>query len=355
MRELRSRGTLPIAVAPEDEYAERIRAEGIRFVAMAMDNQGTSPSRDLALVWRLYRLFQAERPSAVLTYTPKPNIYASLAAMPLRIPVTNNVAGLGSAFTRGGWVAGVADVLYRCALPASRRVFFQNDDDLALFRRRWLVRTSRSERLPGSGVDLQRFQPRTVTRNDGAFVVLFVGRILADKGVRELVDAVRRLQGHHPRIELRLLGPLNVENPTAIQAAEIEAWEKAGVVRHLGFTDDVASHIAEADCVVHPSYYREGVPRSLLEAAALGKPIITADTIGCRDAVDDGITGFLCRPRDAADLAEKMERMIALTPREREAMGRGGRTKMEREFDEQIVINRYLEVLESIGSPRRTT
>jgi glycosyltransferase involved in cell wall biosynthesis len=171
---------------------------------------------------------------------------------------------------------------------------------------------------------------------------------LWDKGVGEFVEAARRLRSRFPEAKFQLLGFLNVQNPSAVPRSAVESWEAEGVVTYLGSTDDVRPYYADVDCVVLPSY-REGTPRTLLEAASMGLPIITTDAVGCRETVDDGITGFLCKLKDPLDLAEKMERMLLMTPEKRGEMGIAGRAKMEREFDDRIVIEQYLAVVREIS------
>ena len=176
--------------------------------------------------------------------------------------------------------------------------------------------------------------------------------MLWDKGVGEYVEAARIVKRCFAGADFCLLGFLNIQNPAAISRSQMDAWLAEGVVRYLGVREDVRGEIAAADCIVLPSY-REGLSHSLLESAAMGRPIITTDAVGCREVVDDGVNGFLCRVRDAEDLAKKMERMLALSREERSEMGRHGREKMEREFDERIVIDRYLDVLSRLTEKRR--
>jgi glycosyltransferase involved in cell wall biosynthesis len=171
--------------------------------------------------------------------------------------------------------------------------------------------------------------------------------MLWDKGVGEFVEAARLLKRRGTNADFCLLGFLDVQNPAAISREQMDAWVKEGVIRYFGVSDDVRTEIAAADCVVLPSY-REGTPRTLLEAAAMGRPIITTDAVGCREVVDDGVNGYLCRIKEAVDLAEKMALMEALSPTERAVMGRRGREKVEREFDEQIVIDKYLAAIREI-------
>lgn len=348
MEALAEQGYVPVAVAPYDSYADKIQAAGFSFIPLEMDNKGVNPIQDLRLLGRLYWLLRTERPVVVLGYTAKPNIYASLAAASLNIPVVNNISGLGSAFIQGGAVASILKVLYRLALRRSKKVFFQNDDDMHFFFNAGLVRKEVADRLPGSGVDTVRFAPRMVPLAGEKFVFLLVARMLRDKGVGEFVEAARVLKARYPHVECQLLGSLDAINPTSIPKENVNTWVEEGVVKYLGTTDDVAAVMAAANCVVLPSY-REGTPRTLLEAASLAKPIVTTDAIGCREVVTDGVNGFLCRVKDAADLAIKMEQMLLLPKVEREAMGQRGRQRMLAEFDEKIVIDRYLAVVKSVN------
>lgn len=336
-----------VAVAPFDEYATQLHALKCRYIPLPMDNKGTHPGRDLLLLARFFMLMRAEKPDVYLGYTVKPNIYGSLAAHTFRIPVINNIAGLGTVFIKGGWLNQLVRGLYRIALSRSIRVFFQNDDDRQLFVSGGLVSEAVTDRLPGSGIDLVKFQPtplpaRPVVR------FLLIARMLWDKGVGEYVDAARLLKQRGIEAECCLLGFLDVQNPAAISRSQMDDWVAEGVVRYLGVSDNVREEIAQVDCIVLPSFYREGTPRTLLEAAAMARPIVTTDSVGCRVVVDDGVNGYLCKPRDASDLADKMERIVRMSPAEREVMGWRGRVKIEREFDEQIVINKYLSAIESV-------
>ncbi len=364
-----------VALAPPDDYAVRLVELGCRFVPMPMANSGTNPLQDSVLLWRFWWLLRQERPGVYLGYTVKPNVYGSLAAHWLGIPVINNIAGLGAVFIEDGWLVRLVRGLYRMALSRSAKVFFQNPDDKALFIDGGLVRAEVTELLPGSGIDLARFAPvpktnvivrnaetkqsmtpdtmdchgAGVPRNDGAagFRFLLIARMLRDKGVGEYVEAARQLRQRWPQAEFCLLGFVDVQNPAAISRAEMDAWVAEGVVNYLGVSDDVRTQIATADCIVLPSY-REGTPRTLLEAAAMARPIVTTNAVGCREVVDDGINGYLCQVRDAADLAAKMEQMLVLSPAQRSEMGQRGRAKMEAEFDERIVIGKHLRAIDSI-------
>ena len=310
-----------------------------------MDRKGRNPLADLLLILRLHRLFRSERPDLILTYTAKPSIYGSLAALPLKIPVVNTVPGLGHIFSTRGALAWIAKKLYRAALRRSRKVFFQNHDDLRFFLRERLVDRAIAERIPGTGVDTTKFSPGGGERPEGPFVFLLVSRLLWNKGVGEFVEAGRTLRQTGHDAQFRLLGFLDPDHPGAIPEGQIRDWESEGVVSYLGGTDDVRGPMRTADCIVLPSYYGEGVPRTLLEGASLGKPLIAADSPGSRDIVDNRVNGLLCRPRDAEDLAQQMRSMLCLSPESRGRMGEAGREKVCREFDERMVIERYLDAI----------
>jgi glycosyltransferase involved in cell wall biosynthesis len=350
IRALVANGYEVLAVAPSDEYASHLTELGCRFVPLEMDNKGTHPGRDLLLFFRFLKLLRREHPDIFLAYTVKPNIYGSLAAHILGVPVVNNIAGLGSVFIRDDWLTRLVRWLYKLALSHSKHVFFQNNEDLQMFVVQGLVCPNQVSRLPGSGIDLKRFQYSPMTALEShPFHFLLVARLLWDKGVGEYVEAARTIRLKYPEVKFQLLGFLDVKNPSAVSSRQMNDWVKEGVVEYLGASDDVKPYLIEANCIVLPSY-REGVPRSLLEAAAIGRPIVTTDTIGCRDVVVDGLNGLLCRVKDAKDLAKKMQLMIEMTPSKLSCMANFGRKKVEIEFDETIVINRYLATIKSILS-----
>lgn len=344
-----------VALAPYDKHVPQLTKMGCRFVEIPMDNGGTHPLRDAHLLWRFWKTLRTISPDVYLGYTVKPNIYGSLASHWLSIPVINNIAGLGSAFIKGGWLVHVVQALYRAALSRSAKVFFQNDDDRQLFLQSGLVRLEKTDLLPGSGIDLLRFQPAVMPRKFSGvrkFRFLMVARMLNDKGVMEFVEAAAMLREKWPHVEWCLLGFLDVKNPSAITHKQINDWVASGFVRYLGEREDVRHEIENADCVVLPSY-REGIPRSLLEAAAMARPIITTDAVGCREVVDDGINGLICKVRDASDLASKMQAMLELPEISRIEMGLKGRKKMEEIYDERIVIKKYLEAINSVMNTNR--
>lgn len=337
-----------IAVAPADGYEHQVSALGCRYVALPMQSQGLNPLKDAILFFRFLRLLQIEKPIAYLGYTVKPNIYGSLAAHALSIPVINNIAGLGAVFIRQNWLTVLVRRLYALALARSAKVFFQNDDDRQLFTAMALVKPEATDLVPGSGIDLNAFAPAILPSRQQPVRFLLIARMLWDKGIREFVDATRLLKQQGVALEASLLGFVGVENPAAIPLMDIQAWHEGGLVEYLGSTDDVRAHIAEAHCIVLPSY-REGVPRTLLEGAAMSRPLIATDVAGCRDVVEHGVNGYLCAPRSAEALASAMLAFIRLSPQERKAMGEASRLKIEADFNEVIVFRKYLSVLSAIS------
>lgn len=346
---LRAAGYRIAAVVPGDHHAEALVQGGTEIISVPIDSKGMSPLRDLLLTLRYRRALQRARPSAALFFTAKPNIYGSIAAASLGIPVINNISGLGTAFIAGGWLERVVTALYRVALRRSATVFFQNRDDLAMFVARGLVRPDQARLLNGSGVDLGQFEPAAARVTPGPPTFLLVARMLWDKGIGEFVDAARIVRRQLPGARFLLLGPLGVANRSAVPAQRVEAWVAEGVVEYLGEQVDVRPFVSEADCVVLPSY-REGLPRTLIEAAAMGRPAITTDVPGCRAAVDDGITGFLCESRSGASLAEAMLRFAGLDEAARQTMGDAARAKAVREFDERDIAAAYIDALARAGA-----
>jgi glycosyltransferase involved in cell wall biosynthesis len=353
IRGLRDAGYEPVAIAPQDPAADsRMREFEIERIEVPIQRSGLNPLTDLALLARYRRLLKRLRPAAYLGYTIKPNIYGSLAAASFGIPAIPNVSGLGTAFIRSGPLQDFVKALYRVGFKRVPVVFFQNSEDRQLFVSRKLVRSDQARLLPGSGVDLERFTP--VPLPEGPPTFLLVARLLRDKGVVEFVEAARILRAKLPTARFGLLGPIDEDNRTAISRGELQSWVAEGAVEYLGTTDDVRPHIAAASAVVLPSY-REGMPRSLLEAAATARPLVATDAPGCRDVVEDGVNGYLCAVRDAASLASAMQRLIELPLAERRAMGEAARRKVQERFNEEFVVRAYLDVLAALNAAKPGT
>jgi glycosyltransferase involved in cell wall biosynthesis len=340
------------ALAPPDEFSAELAGLGVPYHSIEMDKQGTSPVRDAMLLARYRRLLGRIRPDVYLGYTIKPNIYGSLAAQSLGIPVINNVAGLGVTFMSGGAINQLVRRMYRAAFARSRHVFFQNPDDRAVFTAAGLVAPDRTSLLPGSGIGLDAFPPRPKPRQADDFVFLLVSRLLWAKGIAEYVEAAARIRAVHPNIRFEIAGILEPGRDGAVPEAEVRRWQTEGVIDYLGALSDVRPALARADCVVLPSYYPEGTPRSLLEAAASAKPLITCDVPGCREVVRDGVNGLLCAPRDVDSLERVMRKMVALSTGELQALALNSRREAETRFDERIVVRRYVEEIRAALAAR---
>ncbi len=353
-RILKDNGYEVIFIAPYDKkYSELLKKE-FEFFDITIDAKGINPIRDFNTMVSLYKLYKNIKPDIVLNFTIKPNIYSSIVAGILKIKSISNITGLGTIFIKQSIITKVAKLLYKIALGFNNKVFFQNNDDRNLFIDNNLISKYTSDLLPGSGVDLNKFIPIFKDIKSDKLIFLLIARLLKDKGILEYIEAIKIIKNKYNNIVFQILGAIGVENKTAITKKELENWIDDGLVNYLGTTDNVQDIISQVDCVVLPSY-REGTPRSLLEACAMEKPIIATNVIGCKEVVDDGINGYLCEVKNAKDLSNKMEMIINLSSEERKIMGKAGRKKIVNEFDEKIVINKYLESIEEILYPKGTS
>jgi glycosyltransferase involved in cell wall biosynthesis len=332
-----------------------MEAEGFRCVELKLDRRSINPFRELLVVMRLARIYGDERPAAVHHFTAKCVLYGTLAAKLSGVrAVVNSLTGLGHVFMGTGWKARVLRPIvtwfYRNVLTARRvRVVFQNPDDLRTFTDSRLVVPDRTILIRGSGVNLERFAPRPgEPEGVPAPVVLFAARLTREKGVYELVEAARILKAKGVKATFQLAGSPDPGNPSSIQESVLARWRREGAVDLLGHVEAVDDLMAEATLVVLPTY-REGVPRTLLEAAAMGKPIVATDVPGCREAVIHGVNGLLVPARDPQALADAIERLLRDADL-RARMGRAGRQKMVLEFDDQEVARRTANVYQVMGA-----
>ncbi|GAB2710680.1 glycosyl transferase [Hymenobacter frigidus] len=348
VRALQAAGHEVLAIAPPDDYSARLETElGCRFVPILMENKGTNPVKDAALTHRFYRIYKREKPDVVLHYTIKPNIYGSIAARLAGIPSINNVSGLGTVFIVKNFVSKIALGLYRFAFRFPAKVFFQNGDDRQLFLDNGLVRREITGLLPGSGVDTGKFRPVAQFTRQTPFAFLMVARVLYEKGVVEYFEAAKIIRAAVPGTRVQLLGGLDEAGGVGVPRATFEEWLKTGDIEYLGRSDDVAAYLHRADCVVLPSY-REGTPKTLLEAAAVGKPLVTTDVPGCRETVVDGRNGYLCQVRSGEDLAAKMLQVLRLSDADLQGMGQNSRYLAETKFDEKLVLEQYLAAVAAV-------
>lgn len=346
VRALLANGHEVHTIAPVDDYTHFLEEAGCIHHPVRMDSRGANPIKDSALILELWGIYRKIKPDTILHYTIKPNVYGTLAAAMLNIPVINNVCGLGTVFLKDNIVSAIAIFLYKVSFRFAHKVFFQNSDDLRLFIDKKLVNDTAVDLVPGSGIDLTKFQPMEFKRNR-KFTFLLISRLISDKGVYEYIDAVKALRAEGINASFQILGAMDPKHKRGIPREVIEEWISSGLVEYLGTTDNVREHIDQADCIVLPSY-REGTPRTLLEAASSCKPIIATNVPGCNNVVVDSYNGFLCRLKDSEDLAAKMRSMVALNDEELRRFGANGRAKIESEFDESIVINKYLAALSDL-------
>jgi len=347
IRTLQTNGYEVVLAAPDDRFSPLLETT---FVPLRhLSRRSFSVFQNLRALLELYRLFRLERPAAVLLYTIKPNILGNIAARLAGTPAISIVEGLGYSGTSAERWRRLAAPLYRLALQSARRVVFLNRDDAQEFFLKKIVSAVQSRIIPGPGVDTNHFRtPSTVHRLPSTVSFLFCGRLLSEKGIREFVAAARELRQTGAIAGFCVVGSPDSGNPSSIEPDEISVWQQEGIVSFNGAADDVRPHLAEVHVLVLPSYYREGVPRSVLEAMAMEKIIVTTDTPGCRDTVDEGENGFLLPPRRADLLAQIMLRILDLSPDKRTNMGRYSREKVIREFSDAVVLPQFLALIRDV-------
>ena len=297
-----------------------------------LDSMSLNLFKDIRTFINLLGIYKKVKPDIVCHFTVKPNIYGSIAARVLKVSSLNNITGLGTLFISRNFATYVAKLFYRFSLSFSKKVFFQNSEDLNYFLQNKLICKSKSALLPGSGVDLEKFKFSTTAVQKDKFVFLLISRLLRDKGIYEYIEAIRIIKRRYPEklIEFQLLGEVGVNNRTAIKVTELEAWVNDDLICYLGFSNQVEKVISECDCVVLPSY-REGMPRSILEAFAIGRTVIVSDVPGCRDIVDHKTNGLLCKVKSSEDFSRKMITMMRISQDTRNKLAKNGRKKIEKQ------------------------
>jgi glycosyltransferase involved in cell wall biosynthesis len=343
---LQAAGHTVTVIAPVDNYTERVKKLGVGFIPIGMRGSSSSPIVEAWTLKGVYRALREARADVVLSFTVKCNLYAGLCRRLIAFRHVANVSGLGQLFDSGVGVRRGVNVLYRMALARTNLVFFQNSEDKARLQASGVVNQERALVIPGSGVDLQRFAPiERPARAERAFLML--GRLLPKKGFDHFIEAARELKARYAdRVTFWILGAVDQARAESIDLLDrIECAHAQGIVRYLQSTDDPLPIIREADVVVLPSTYNEGVPRSLLEALACGKPVVTTDWKGCRDTVEHGKNGFLVRPDDTGSLIESLEQMNKCDAPFLEKLGQRSRELAEQRFDERIVLEAYSRAL----------
>jgi glycosyltransferase involved in cell wall biosynthesis len=352
---LKDAGHDVLLISPAGPYGEKLRALGFRWIAAPMRRRSLNPLRELVLLGWLWRLIFKERPDVVHGFTIKCAIYGSVAARLFGAGRVNAVAGMGYVFTSNSVKARllrpVVRALMRLALGGKRvRLILQNPDDVSFFENAGIVAQEQIRLIPGSGVDCSRFVSAPSSRPAEAdlFRVVLAARLLWDKGLAEFVDAARILRAEDRSIQFLLAGAPDLGNPAAVPEKTIQTWQSEGVVQWLGHVANMPELLGSADVVVLPSY-REGLPKSLIEAAACSKPLIATDVPGCREVVTHGVSGLLVPPRDANALALGIARLQD-DPVLARALGLAAREKALAEFDERLVIARTLDVYGEVSA-----
>lgn len=346
IKSLLAAGHEVVALAPKDNYVSNLEECGIRCYNIKLNAASTNPIKDLYLILQYYVRIKELKPDVILSYTIKPNIYGNIAARLLKIPTINNISGLGTIFIKNSFATYIGKLLYKLSLASSTHVFFQNKDDQQLFTKNKLINSKISSIIPGSGVNVEKFDCDRITNSGSKF--LFVGRLLSDKGVFEYLDAAVSVLKTYPSKEFLLVGEMDSNNLTALSSNQLKNYtEKHSQIKYLGKTDDIVTLLNSVDVMVLPSY-REGLSKSLIEAASMKLPIITTNVPGCKDVVDDMFNGVLCEAKSKNSLEKAIYRTISLTEKERLEFGIKGREKVINEFSVEIVNKIYIDKINKI-------
>ena len=328
------------AAIPNDGRLEEIRQLGCNVLATSVDRRGINPVTDLKLFLRYIRMLRELKPSRVITYTIKPNIYGGIACRLLGVPYAVNITGLGTTFQKDGWLKKLVVLLYKIALKRADVVFFENKGNMQIMNDLGIVRREQCCLLNGAGVNLEKFPCTAYPQEDETIRFLFVGRVMAEKGVNELFSAMERLVAEGSRCELDVLGYYEEDYKETV-----ESYARQGWLHYHGFQSDVRPFIEQAHCFVLPSWH-EGMANTNLECAAMGRPLITSNIHGCKESVTEGVTGLLCEPQNTDSLYETMKSFISMSNAQRAAMGLAGRRHMEEQFDKKKIV---AETLKGLG------
>lgn len=330
-----------VLCSPAGAYTAEFETMGVQRILVKLDRHGMNPIKDSILFLNYMKIIASIRPDWVLTYTIKPNLYGGMAARLLRVPYLCNLTGAGTLFQHDGIIAKIVSRLLRFAVKKADVLFFQNSENMRLFESK-KISGQRNILLPGSGVCLERHPLEEYPAENGKVKFFLIGRLCESKGVREYLEAAERLHEKFPSAEWHLVGPTEEEKIAEL----IGELEKLHIAVSHGpvLSSRIHEIFTEASCVVLPSYH-EGMSNVLLEGAASGRPCIASDIPGCREIVEEGVTGFLCKVKDSASLQQAMERFLQLPREVRREMGIAGRKKVEREFSREIVISKYLDII----------
>jgi len=344
--ELINQGYKPVCIAPKDEYSEKLIGLGAEFISLSVEGKSTNPFKEVLVIFRIFKILLKYRPLFVFNFTIKMNIYFGLCCILLKIPYSNNVSGLGTAFLHKGFAYSIAKKMYGISNHLAKVVFFQNEDDLNLFANLRLADRKSSILLPGSGVDIKEFSYQPLNKENSFHTFIMIARVIGDKGVKEFVHASTMVADIYPETRFQILGDWDISNKSRFDESIIKGWQSTTNVEFLGHQENVKPWIYKSDVIVLPSY-REGMPRTVLEAASCGRPAIVSDVPGCRHAIKPERTGWLCEVKSSRSLADKILFCIELSHSTLEEHGKLAREHIECNFSDELVINQYIKLLES--------
>lgn len=348
VRGLLAEGYRVTVLAPHDKFSPILQKLGCRFIDIKMDRHALSPAKDFLFMLRMKSALRKIRPDVVISYTIKNNIYGAIAARRLKIPFIAMVPGLGDAFASENWLKKLAIGLYRFAFKDVYKVLFLNDHNRDVFLEQSLIDPSKAIVMNGEGVDTNHFAFRPMPAKGKERIFLFCSRLLHDKGLTEFVAAAQLVRKANKNARFQILGKTAFSHPSGVQKVTLDKWASSGDVEYLGVTDDVRPFIEDTHCVVLPSYYNEGLPRILMEAASMGRAVITTDMPGCRDSVVSGKTGFICKPKNVESLVAAVQDLLFLSTDSLVTMGKQGRKLTVERFDERVKVDMYLNVLKRL-------
>ena len=338
------KGNQVIVSAPKDEKATDVERLGCQIIDTQFNRKGTNPIKDFSLMLSYKKLLRDIKPDVVLTYTIKPNVYGGMACQLCNVPQIVNITGLGTAVENPGILQRLTILLYKIGLRQSKIVFFQNDANRQFCLKHGMVK-GHNRLIPGSGVNIDYHTLQDYPKEDKPLRFIFISRLLKQKGIEEYFGSAERIKEIYPDTEFHIVGWCE-----DAYSERLKELEQRGIVIYHGPVGDVRPLIGMAHCTIHPSFYPEGMSNVLLESCAAGRPIITTDRPGCGEIVEDGVNGFVVKQQDSDDLSSKIERFIALPYEKKKVMGLSARQKVEREFDRRIVVNAYIEEIESISN-----
>ncbi len=344
LNELKSKHQI-VVIAPKDEYSQKIVDANIEFIDLPIRGQAANPFGELKTAYQLYSILKQIKPDLTFSYTIKPNLYSSFASRFLGLKNIAITTGLGYVFTNKNLISIVAKQLYKIAFKYPQEIWFLNEDDLSTFSTEQLVDSSKVKVLPGEGINLSKFQNegKQFSKPDS---FLFLGRLIWEKGFGEFAEAAKQIKSKYPDVQFNVVGFLNVENPKAVPQETVDELVASGIINYWGPTDNVIPYLEQTSALIFPSYYSEGLPRVIMEASAMETPVIVADNVGSRDAVQNNVTGYLVKPKNVGDLTKKIEQFLQLSDEEKKKMGKSGREYMENNFSQEKINSYYVEAIQ---------